>query len=94
MVELEEPSRGAPMPIGADERALPSVPVPYRATDTRRDVPWPEGRARPPRALGARLPPFELRDQSIEGAVEHLGHVSRGNGVAEQRLRAPQLVVG
>src|SRR2546426_9635984 len=96
MIELEELARQAALPLPADERALPSIPLPDRAFDVGRD----EARVGDRAALGwprlpgrGELPPLELGDERIEGAVEHLADLARGDGMAEQRLGVLQLLV-
>ena len=98
MVELEEAPCPAPMSLGADEGALAPIPFPDRASNPCRNGTAsggrgsrPHGSARPARN-GSELPLFELRDEGIEGSIDHLGHISRGDGMAQQSLGVHELL--
>jgi hypothetical protein len=98
VIKFEKTTALAAMPVGAHERAPSPIAFPHRAADVSRNVTrgaatgWTDrGGCRPlNRALcrpgGAELPTLEPRDQGIQRAVEHLGHVSGWNGMAEQSL--------
>ncbi len=95
MVEFEKPLRRAALSGRADEGALAPVPLPDGAPNLCRDVTLPGGRtgpARPP-ADRAELPLLLKQDEGIECPVDDLSHISRGNGVAEQGLGVPQLLM-
>src|SRR5258705_13262351 len=100
MVEFEQFSCRATPPVRAHERALTVVSLPDGASNGRGDVAG-LGRA-PPRPVrpsirlapgGAEPPPLELGNESIERPVDHLGHFSARDGMAEQLLGIPKLVV-
>ena len=95
VIELEETARTATTPVRARERALSLVALPHRTPDVRGDVAGACLRGAPDaRGPGSDLPLLELLDQGSERPVEHLGHVARGNRMAEQRLRTYQAFVG
>ena len=96
MIELNEPSLRAPVPVFADERALTPIAPPDRALDVRRDVTRIRGRATAARARLVRrrkLAFLELRNERLERHPEHLGDVPRRQLVAQQVLCIAQVVV-
>src|SRR6267143_194543 len=96
MVELEKPACLAAGPVSAHEGALALVPLPDGTPDVRRDAALSHGGRALLRLAGcgsSELPLLELHDQSIERPVEHLGHISCREGMAEQCLGVPQLLV-
>jgi hypothetical protein len=103
VVEFEKLSGLASDSFRAHERALTLVALPDRAADCRGDVAC-SGRAPPPEPTaririrlapsGSELLPLELGDEGIQRSIENLGDVSTRNGMAQQLLHIPQLVVG
>lgn len=101
MIEFEKLALLAPVPVRTDERAAASITAPDEAANVGGNVPIPWRAALPLRNTGrsrsrsrADLSLLELLDQGVQCAVEHLGHVARGDGMAEQDLRVAELVVG
>jgi hypothetical protein len=94
VMELEEPTLGAPAAAGADERAMPEVSQEDRALDLGRDVTRPRGRpaGRARRVGGGELLPRELRQQRGESAVQNGRFVAGGNRVAQHVPGEPQLL--
>jgi len=94
MVELEKASFGAAA-LRANERALTAITFPDFSPDRRRNV----ARAghlctRWPRSVHRRdLRPLEVRKQHAQGTVEYQGWIAVWNGVAQEILNAPQLLV-
>src|SRR5512143_1559576 len=96
VVVLEPATRFAPVAVLAHEGALAAVAPPHRALHLGRDVARVGRhvvRARPGPRGGGELAALERGDEGVEGAVEHLGQLARGDLVAEQLLRMAQLVV-
>jgi hypothetical protein len=96
VIELEARASAAAMPVRAHERALAAVACPDDASHIHRNAPLPAGRDLPGRPWlchGSELPLLELLDQGIERPLDHLGEIARGDGMTEQRMRVPQLVV-
>jgi len=93
VVELEQPPRGAAMSLRAHEGALPPVSLPDRLSYLWRYVTLAGlGLASRPTRRRAELLLLELRDEAVERAIQHLGHVVGANGVTEKGLRVVQLV--
>src|SRR5258708_257604 len=94
VVVLEPAARLATAAVGTHERALPAVSLadgaPHVGRDVARGLGAPTARAR---IVGCRgLAPLELRDQRVERAIEDLARVAVRDRMAEQVLRALQLV--
>jgi hypothetical protein len=91
VMKLEEALRAAPPPIGGDEGAAAVVSLPHRAAHGGGNVSRSFRLARAPAGPvgGGELLPFQVRHEQVERAIEHLGQVSAGDGVAEQVLGAP-----
>jgi hypothetical protein len=99
VIEFEHLSGGAAPPARAHERALTFVSLPDRASNRRGDVAGLDRAPLRPRYCirrapsGTELPPLELGDEGIQRSIENLGDVSTRNGMAQQLLHIPQLVV-
>src|SRR5262249_11336949 len=85
VIEFEESPRLAAAPLVAHEGALATIPLPDRPPDVGRDVALAVGRLpRSPRPRGgSELPLLELGDQGIEGSIQNLGDLARGQAVTQ-----------
>src|SRR5215471_7094636 len=95
VVILEEPAFLAPVAVGADVGAAVVVALPDFAPHVGGDVAlapgWSPGR---PRAVGRREPGLLLLgDQLVERTLQELRDVAARDGVRQQLLRPPELVV-
>jgi hypothetical protein len=94
VVVLQPLVRAASTPVVADERAAAAVPLPHFPSDMRRNASHPLiGAATALRSARTRhLALLELRDQSVQRAVEHPADLSSRNGVAQQGPRSLELL--
>jgi hypothetical protein len=81
------------MSFRAHEGALPTVPLPDHLPDLGRYVALAGlGLASRPSRRRSELLLLELRDEAVQRAIQHLGHVVGANNMTEQGLRVVQLV--
>ena len=94
MIELHVMPSLAPVPGGAHERALPSVPLPDGALHVRRYMPRIVRPAALPRPRGRREPALaQLAHVTVERPAEDLSDVRRRSLVAREFLSLPQVGV-
>src|SRR5262249_31183440 len=96
VVELEPPTRAATSAVLGDECALAVISLPYRPPDLSRNGSagsW--SLVEPTRTVGvAALPHFQLGDEKIERAGEHLVHVPGWEDVGQKILGTTDLLMG
>ena len=96
VVELDLMGRPAAPPGRADERANASVPDPNLPPDVRGNLPIPRsalasGSARTG-AIGTTPTLLARSDGPTNRLVEHANMITVGDGMAEERLQAPEII--